>query len=61
MKSLLRWALPLAVLGTLSLGSCVASYRPYGPPPPRYGYYRHGYYGRPLLPPPPPRGYYRGY
>ena len=59
MKSLLRWVLPLLVLGSLSLTSCVAAYRPYGPPRP-YGYYRHGY-GRPLPPPPPPRGPYRGY
>ncbi|NML67362.1 hypothetical protein HHL22_19340 [Hymenobacter sp. RP-2-7] len=55
---LLRRVLPLLLLGTLGLSSCVTSYRRYPPPPPR-GYYRHGY-GRPLPPPPPPRpGPYR--
>lgn len=53
MKTFLRRVLPLLLLGTLSLSSCVATHRPYPRP---YGYYR---YGRPLPPPPPRPGYYR--
>ena len=56
MQTFLRRVLPLLLLGTLSLSSCVTAYRQ-GPPPPAHRHYRHGY-GRPL-PPPPPRGSYR--
>gem|GEM_PF-5194236 len=59
MKSFLRWMLPLVVLSSLTLSSCVTAYR-HGPPPPAHRYYRHGY-GRPLPPPPPPRGPYGYY
>ncbi|MGI4863875.1 MAG: hypothetical protein ACRYFZ_08125 [Janthinobacterium lividum] len=53
-----RRVLPMLLLGTLGLSSCVV--RPYGPPPPPRGH-RHGY-GRPYGPPPPPPGpYRRGY
>ena len=49
----LRRVLPLLLLGTLGLSSCVTAYRRYPPPPPR-GYYHHGY-GRPGPPPGPYR------
>lgn len=50
---LIRRALPLVVLGSLTLSSCVV--REYGGPPRRHGYYRPG-----PPPPPPGRGYHRG-
>jgi len=54
MHTLLRRLVPLVLLGTLSLGSCV-THRREGPPPPR-----HGRESRPGPPPGPYRNWQLG-